>query len=296
MTTATSANPKDHAERSVRASDAPGWLIALAKFGYAARGVVYVVIGALALMLAFGMGGDTVGSKGAIRTILGWPAGTLILWAMVLGLVGYSVWRFLQAILDADHHGTDAKGLVVRAGLLVSAITHGLLAFWAGSVAVSGTSSGSSSSGGGSGGGGGSEGLVAMMLGWPFGKWIVAIAGLCIIGAGVAHAIKAFKEKYEDRFVIDPSTMKKIEWICKFGLIARSVVFAIVGGMFLYAAWTQDPKEAGGVAAVLRETSEQSFGWVLMGIIAAGLLCFGLYSIFEAIYRRIDDPWKGTAT
>jgi hypothetical protein len=289
---AATENPKQDAERSAKASSAPGWLVGLAKFGYAARGAIYVIIGILALLQAFGEGGGTTGSKGAIASILEAPAGQVLLWLMVVGLVGYSVWRALQAILDADHHGTDGKGLVVRVGLLVSSFTHFALAFYAGSIALG---SGGGGSGSGS-GGGGKEGLVAMMLGWPAGKWIVVFAGLCIIGAGVAHAVKAFKEKYEERFVIDPSTMEKIEWVCKFGLVARSVVFGIIGSMMIYAAWTQNPENAGGVAEVLQNLSEGSYGWILLAIIAAGLLCFGLYSIFEAIYRKIDDPWEGSAT
>ena len=269
------------ASDSTRASDAPFWLIALAKAGYAARGFVYVVIGSLALMQAFGQGGGTTDSKGALQALASAPAGTALLWAVAVGLVGYSVWRAIQAILDVDAHGTDAKGLTIRIGLGVSAVTHTLLAIYAGSVAMgSGGDSGS--------GGGGKSGLVAKMLGWPGGKWIVVFVGLCFIGAGIAHAVKAHKEKYEKRFVIDPDTMKKIEPICKFGLYARCVVFAIIGGMMIYAGWTQDPDQAKGVAGVLDTLS--TFGNILMGVIAAGLLAFGLYSIFEAVYRKIDKP------
>ena len=264
--------------------DAPLWLTALAKAGYAARGFVYIVIGSLALLRAFGSGGSTTGSKGAIEALLSAPAGTALLWAVAVGLVGYAIWRAIQAILDVDAHGTDAKGLTIRAGLLVSAVTHTLLAFYAASIAIGY----GSSSGGGGGEDSGKSGLLAMMLGWPAGTWIAIFVGLCIIGAGISHAVKAHKEKYEERFVIDPDTMKKIEPICKFGLYARAVVFVIIGGMFIYAAWTQDPDQAKGVAGVL--DTLQGFGSIVLAVIAAGLFAFGLYSIFEAVYRKIDKP------
>lgn len=264
--------------------DAPLWLTVLAKFGYAARGVIYLLIGGLALLQAFGQGGQTTGSKGAISSLTGSTVGLAVLWFIAIGLFGYALWRAVQGILDADGHGTDGKGIAVRSGLIVSAISHALLGVYAISIALG---SGSSSGGG---GGGGKSGLVAKMLGWPGGKWIAILAGLCIIGAGVAQGIKAHKTKYEKRFVIDPETMKKIEPICKFGLYAKGAVFAIIGGMFVYAAWTQDPEKAGGIQAVLDGLREQSFGWVILGIMAAGLIAFGLYSIFEAMYREIDKP------
>ena len=270
------------ATRSARASDAPTWLVVLAKSGYAARGVIYLIIGSLALLKAFGEGGQSAGSKDAISKLLEAPGGQILLWLMALGLVGYSVWRFVQAVMDTDDHGTDGKGLAVRAGLLVSALTHVGLAIYAASIAIgSGSSSGS---------GGGKETLVAKIMAWPGGQWIVGLIGLCIIGAGIAHAVKAHKEKYEKRFVIEPSKMKKLEPICKFGLYARSVVFGIIGSMFIYAAISQDPDDAGGLKEVLDTLSQQAFGTILLAVIAAGLFAFGCYRGFQAIYRKIDSP------
>jgi hypothetical protein len=279
---ARSKAQNNDAARSARAGDAPTWMTVMAKVGYAARGIIYLIIGGLALVQAFGSGGSTTDSKGALQSLLGSTPGLILLWAIAVGLVFYAAWRFIQAALDADDHGTDGKGLAVRAGLMVSAVTHALLAFYAGSLAWGQASS--------SDGGGGKEALVGRIMGWPAGRWIVAFIGLCIIGAGIAHAIKAHKEKYEEHFVIERSKMEKIEPICKFGLYCRSVVFAIIGGMFLYAAFTQNPENAGGLAEVLNKASQQPFGTALLAIMAAGLFCFGCYSIFEAIYRKIDGP------
>ncbi len=126
--------------------------------------------------------------------------------------------------------------------------------------------------------------------GGPGGQWIVGLIGLAIIGADIALTIKALKEGYKKRFAVDDATMRKLNGICKFGLIARSVAFAIIGGMFIAAALTQDPDDAGGLREVLQQTAEQPFGPYLLGVLAIGLMAFGLYSLIEMLYRRIQKP------
>ncbi len=268
---------------SVRGSEAPDWVVMLAKAGYGARGIIYVIIGGLAFLEAIGHGGESTDSKGAIEQVLSAPGGSVLLWILALGLIGYSAWRFCQAILDADNHGRESKGMAIRAGLFVSAITHLGLAIYAIAAATrnSDSSAGGSSS---------SESLVARILGWPGGQWIVGLIGLAIISAAVALTAKAVKEGYKKRFAVDDATMGKLNGICKFGLIARSVAFAIIGGMFIAAALTQDPNEAGGLREVLQQTAEQPFGPYLLGILAIGLMAFGLYSLIEMLYRRIQKP------
>ncbi|BBI51576.1 hypothetical protein HORIV_39970 [Vreelandella olivaria] len=100
-----------------------------ARMGYASRGIVYVLVGGLAALAAFGQGGQTEGSRGALERLLTAPFGNVLLGLIAVGLLGYAMWRTIQAVKDADHHGNGAKGLAIRAGLLASAITHTLLAF-----------------------------------------------------------------------------------------------------------------------------------------------------------------------
>ncbi len=258
--------------------DAPLWLTVLARAGYASRGVVYMIIGALAVMEAVSTGGQTTGSKGAIASLLHAPGGVFLIGAVALGLVGYAVWRFTQAVFDADQHGTDPRGLAVRGALLISAFTHSLLAVYAGLVAVRGSSDASEDS---------QAGLVASALGLPGGKFIVMAAGLCIIGAGIAHGIKSWKAGYRPRFDIDHQTMGWLDPICRFGLAARGVVFLIIGGTVIWAAWTLDPSAAGGTKEVLDLLEQQPFGIVLLAVAGAGMMAFGCYSLVEAIYRRV---------
>lgn len=262
-----------------RENGAPAWLVVLAKSGYAARGLLYVLIGSLAFLEATGNGGESTDSKGALDQVLQAPGGFIVLWLIAASLVGYSAWRLVQSILDADDHGTGARALLVRSGLFVSALTHLALAYTAGKAAWKASSSGGGSS---------SEGAVAVILGWPGGPWIVAAIGIIIGGAGVAHILKAIKEKYKKHFAVDSDVMSKLNFICKFGLLARGFVFFVIAGMFIYAAITQDSDRAGGLKDVLDTVSGQVYGPYLLGALAIGLLSFGVYSSVEAMYRKID--------
>jgi len=284
MTASDSSKPQplSSSPSSPTSGDAPTWLTITAKGGYAARAVIYLIIGSLTLLVVFGQSGEKTGAKGALTQILEAPFGIFLLWLMAAGLVGYSIWRGIQAVLDADNHGKKPKGLAIRAGLLVSAITHLILAFYAGSIAMRQSGSG--------GGDSSKESWVAQMLGWPAGKYIVGFIGLCIMGAGVAHAVKAHKEKYREVFDVGARKMKTLNPICKFGLYARGLAFLIIGGMFLAAAIFQNPEKAGGLKDVISTLSGQAYGGVLLTFMGGGLLAFGVYSAIESAYRKIDAP------
>lgn len=251
----------------------------MARLGYASRGVVYLIVGGFAILAAVGGGGDTKGTKGALQSLLGEPFGMVLLGLIALGLFAYAAWRAVQAIADADGHGTDAKGLAIRGGLAVSAVTHTLLAIFAVSLMFGG---------GGSGGGDqGTQTWVAKLMGEPYGVWLVGLIGAAIAGAGIAHAIKGAKAKFEKRFKPGYDKMGWVRPVCRFGLVARGVVFLIIGGFFVHAAWTYDPSKAKGLSGALASLQQQPFGQILLGIVALGLLAFGIYSIVEAVYRRI---------
>lgn len=257
-------------------------LTTMARSGYAARGVVYLLIGFMAFLAAIGGGGQTTDSKGALRELLSQPFGDILLGAVAVGLVGYAGWRLVQALFDADDHGTDAKGLAVRGGLLVSAVTHALLAFFAVSLIVG--------MGGGSGGEGGTSDWTAKLMSQPFGRWLVALVGVAVIGVGIAHAVKAFKEKFKDRMQMGRNTMRWFSPLAKFGLSARAVVFFIIGGFFILAAVQAQPEEARGLGGALRTLQQEAYGPYLLGVVALGLVAFGVYSLVQARYRQINRP------
>lgn len=260
-------------------------LALFARVGYAARGIVYLLVGGLAALAAFGQGGQTKGSKAALTQLLTAPMGDVLLGALALGLTGYALWRCIQAITDTDHHGTGPKGLVIRASLAVSAVTHILLAVFAVRLIVTLGGSGSK--------GGGSEGTAGWLMSQPFGRWLVGAVGLVMIGVGIAHAIKGARAQFADNFDMPRRTQRWAYPICRFGLMIRGLVFMVVGTFFIIAGYTVNPDEAGGIAEVFDTFRKQPFGIWLMAFVAAGLFAFGAYSMLEAFYRRVD-PSSGT--
>ncbi len=256
----------------------------VAHAGYAARGVIYLIVGGMAALTAFGRGGATTDSRGALGELLGAPFGKTLLAMVAAGLLCYAAWRALQAIMDADGHGTDAKGLVIRGGLAVSAITHVLLAFFAGSL-LFGWGLGASSSGSED---GSSQEWTAWLLSQPFGPWLVAGVGMVLAGVGVAHFFKAWKAGFEKYFIMSERERAVISPISRFGLAARGVVFLIIGGFFIVAGLQHDSSEARGLSGALQALQQQPFGNLLLAIVAFGLLAFAAYSLIEAVYRKIS--------
>ena len=263
------------------AAPSPAGTIAwLARSGYAARGIVYLIVGGLAVLAALGSGQAT-DSEGALRAILQQPFGEALLALVALGLVGYALWRLVQAIADPDGHGTNAKGLAIRGGLVVSAVMHSLLALFALSLIL----------GWGSGGGdGGAQDWTAWLLRQPFGRWLVGLIGVAVIGAGLAHMVKGYRADFARYLEMAPATLRKSAPICRFGLIARGVVFLIIGGFLVVAAWRFSSGDVVGMQGALETLQRQPYGWLLLGIVALGLCAFGVYGLIEARYRRIDAP------
>ena len=253
----------------------------LARLGYMARGTVYLLVGWFALAAAFG-GGRPEDTHGALGRVLQQPFGRILLGLIALGLVFYALWRAVQSALDLDDHGSDAKGIAVRIGLGFSALVHLGLAFFAASVALGWQGPGS--------GGDASKDWTAWLMGQPFGRWLVGAIGIAVIGVGIGHLVRAWKESYKKRLRADPDTMRLIGIVARIGLTARAIVFGLVGLFFLKAAWHADPSQSGGLGQALRTLQEQPYGPWLLALVAAGLFAFGTYSVIEGIYRRINSP------
>lgn len=247
----------------------------LARMGYSARGIVYLVIGGLALLTAFGQGGEMTDSKGAIMTIMQQPFGTGLLVLLVIGLFGYVVWRLVQAVQDPDDHGTSAKGLAVRAGLFVSAITHALLALWTIKLILGESSDDKSAS---------TQSFIASEIG----QIVVGLIGVAMVCVGCAHLFKGWTARFERYMSIPADKALWMRPLCQFGLMARGIVWCILGWFFIRSAFQAGAEEIKGLADAMAALRNSSYGVWLFGIVAAGLFAFGLYSMLEAAYRRIN--------
>jgi hypothetical protein len=259
-------------------------IVWLARSGYAARGVVYLIVGAFAFLAGIGSG-ETVGTKGAIQQLLGQPFGETLLWIMVVGLVAYVAWRLTQAITDPEGHGTDAKGLLIRAGLIGSAVAYTLLALF--TLGLLGSSIGESAGGG---GGSGSSDFLTGLLGWEYSNYLVYLVALVPLGVGIAHIVKGWKAKFEKYFYASEDVMRWVRPISRAGLIARGIAFLIVAGMLFSGGARYEPTDPPSLEDALNALQSLPFGTFWLSLVGLGLVAFAVYSFSEAIWRRIDMP------
>ena len=257
------------------------WVERLARFGYAAKGVVYGIVGLLAAQAAFGTGGKTTDTKGALQEIVTQPFGKVLLGVVAIGLFGYVLWQFVQAIKDPEGKGTDTKGILQRIGYAISGIIYAGLALSAVRI-ILGSPSGNSNS---------TQDWTARLLSQPFGQWLVGTVGAFIIGLGFYQFYKAFTTKFRKEFNLSELSDTEQKWvkaISRFGLAARGVVFCLIGFFLIQAARKSDAGEAGGLGEALETLREQPYGAWLLGIVALGLIAYGIYMVMQARYRRID--------
>ncbi|RYE85148.1 MAG: DUF1206 domain-containing protein, partial [Hyphomicrobiales bacterium] len=195
-----------------------------ARAGYVARGAVYLIIGYFAFKAAYSTG-RAMGSKEAIGTVFGSVGGVVLLSVLVVALLAFSLWRFLQAGLDPDRHGTGAKGLFVRTGLLASGVSYGALALFAATLAI----------GAGSGGGGMMHDGISMAYAAGFGRALTLAAAAIMLVAGLAHIFKGVTAGFEKymRFPADRSWLKPV---CQVGLMARGLTFLLLGFLIFTGA------------------------------------------------------------
>lgn len=253
----------------------------LARAGYAARGVVYLLLGGLALASIVWGRARPDGSTDALSSLLQLPFGQLVLGLVAIGLVGHILWRLAQGLLNADGVKDNLQGWIGRAGSVVSGLTNLALAFAAGNLAL-GHGQGD--------GGSGEESASTWLIGQPFGVWLLGLVGLGVVAAGAVQIWRALSHHYRDRISLPPAHKRWLDPLCQFGVSARGALFIIIGGFLVYAALTVSPAQAGGLADALDYVYELPFGPWLYGLAALGLLAFGAYGIVEGLYRRIDAP------
>jgi hypothetical protein len=280
---------KGHVEKGKRVAkkaghEAKDWAEPMARIGYAAKGFVYLVAGALtvASVVSYG-GGQATDSKGALATVAAQPFGNVLLIAVAVGLFGYACWSFIQAILDPENKGSDAKGMVKRAAKVVAGLTYGFLGVYVVNL-IQGSSSG---------GAGQSKAASwsAEALQWPGGQWLVGIGGGIIAIYGLVQAWRGKELKFLDKLKeqeIGHKQLKGVKIIGRVGLWARAIVFLMIGGFTIVAAVQHQPSEARGLRGALTTLLEQPYGQWLMGGVALGLASYGLFYLVKARYRAID--------
>ncbi len=253
----------------------------LTRVGFLSKGVVYILLGTLAVMAAMREGGQTTDQKGVIEFIAGQPFGTLALIFIAAGLLAYSLWRYIGAVSDVEGKGSDAKGLALRAGYFLSGIAHTGIAFFAIKILTGDSASRDSNS---------ARTWTARLMELPGGTLLIGTIGLGLIGFGAFQARNGIKEKFKKDLKIGEMDQSEKEIASRagtWGHCARGLVFGLIGAFLIYAAWLGDPGQARSLEGILDAVAAQPFGRVMLAVLATGLGMYGVYCLVEAKYRRI---------
>lgn len=261
---------------TIQATSWHDWFKPFARLGYGARGLVYLVVAFLVASAALttGSGGDT---KDAVRFISQSSFSAVVIPLLIISLAGYSAWRIIQAVFDTDDHGVKATGLGVRAGLLASAATYGLLmvytlSLWWGSLSD----------------GGDSGGFARTAAGFIGARPVsLAVASVFLIVGG-AHIWKAIQRKYRDHIEASETVMRWIDVAAIGGLIARGLIFCIIALLFYRHGLSSGDGGNASLKDALAFIADLPFGSTLLGATAVGLFLFSAYSFSEGIWRRIN--------
>ena len=255
------------------------WVEHFARFGYAAKGGIYVLVGTLSAIAAFGTGGKTAGRKGAFLEIAQQPYGKILLGLVGLGFIGYGVWRFIQAIQDAENKGDDTRGILIRIGYVLSGLLYFYFAYFAYQLISTSTSNE-----------GGSQFLIQQILEWSSGQIIVGIIALIVLAKGIYQVYKVtagiYNQDVKDSKMRD-EIKKTYRSMGMFGLLARAVVFGIISFFLAKAALTSSAAQAKGTSGVFHFLTATG-GPSLMGVIALGLLGYGVFEFVKARYKPFN--------
>jgi hypothetical protein len=259
-------DPSDVRFAARRVNDNPATVL-LARLGYVASGVLHVVLGLIVIQVAWFGSTTSADQSGALATLASHPVGAVALWIVAIGFAGLAVWHVTEAVSAGGGAGDRVKAVA-------KAVLYAALA-WSSFKFAQGVSSSSEAQ---------SDDLTAKLMAAPGGRILVAAVGLAIVGVAVYHVHKGWTRKFlqdlEERppgFVVAAGRL---------GYVAKGIALAVVGALFVAAAWHQRPEEAGGLDSAFRTLAKQPFGTFLLTVVALGLLAYGVYSFARARYTR----------
>jgi hypothetical protein len=261
---------------SVRRSANGGALNKAARAGFVAKGLVYALIGVLAIQVALGSN-ERTDQKGAMQKVAEQPFGDVVLWLMVVGFAGYAAWRFSEALWGRQDEHDEKKRTAKRLG----SAANGLVYLGFGLLALRIVTGGSSSQ---------QTTWTAKVLNHSGGQTVVVIAGLVVIVIGIALTVRGLKtdfEKHLNRGAMSQTTYRGVMRLGQVGYVCRGAVFCLIGIFVIKAAVEHKPGQARGFDVALKSVAHAPFGQFLLIAAAAGLICFGAYCLAEARYRQL---------
>jgi hypothetical protein len=266
--------------RPGRGGRAGKWLALLARAGLVARGVMYVLIGIIAVQVAIDGSHQQADRVGAVHLVAQTAFGSVILWLLVIGFAGMTLWRLSEAAWgspDADGRKASKRLANLARAVFYAVVTYGILKYALG-IGQPGSSDSQS------------QDLTAAALKYQGGQVVVALAGVVIVAAGLYVLYRAYKLKFLKHLRMgdaSPRTRKVVTRLGQAGGIARGLVFATIGVFLVIAAKDANPRQAKGIDSALRALAHTPLGPWLLVVVAIGLMMFGAYSWCEARWRAV---------
>jgi hypothetical protein len=258
------------------------WLELIARFGYAAVGVLYLLIGFLALKLAIGTESRAPDAQRVIVKIGGQPYGKVLLGIIACGLLAFAIWRVIQAISDPYEVGSGVKGIITRAGYILSGLIYGTLAIFGIGLILGAPDGGSSTRS--------IHSLTALVLSEPLGAWVLGIVGAGIIAGGLVQFFQVYTAQFEEHFTtLDMSgDHKRFTTLAgQWGCMGCGVVACVIGTFVLRAATRSDSQQTRGLAGALDALAQLPHGGWVLGLVAIGLAAYGVFMLTVARYGEL---------
>lgn len=282
-------SPADEARQ--KAEQGRGWYAWLARGGLVAKGSSYALVGVLAIGVAVGAGGHTTSRQGALNSLAHHSWGNVLLALLAIGFAAYAIWRFVQAFAEREDEGGEkgeAKKWGKRAGYLGRGAIYVGLTYTTVRILL---------------GSGGQQSqnekahkTTAAVLDWPAGRYVVGIAGACIVGAGLWNFYRGIAKTFEDKWRTGEMSDTERTWggrAGQVGHLARAVVFSLIGVFVMKAAIDYNPSDAIGIDGALQKLANTSYGPYLLGLTATGLVSYALYCLVDARYRDVSTNGGG---
>jgi len=278
---ATPVHTARHAPAAVRRAAANPVVEFLERVGYVARGILYLVMGSLALGLALGVGGKATDQSGSLTTLGGGTFGKILLLTLVVGLAAYSFWGFVRAIFDPLHRGDHPAGIAERLGFAWSGIAYGGLALFALEL-FAGTGRAVSQDS--------TQSTITKFFAYPAGGWLVVVIGLVSIAVGLGQFVLARKAEFKKDLKREEMSKSQEDFVVglgQFGFFARGVTFTLVGWFVFQAGLHRDPSRARGFGGAFVFLLSQPYGHLLLVVVALGFVALGLHSFACARWMRL---------
>jgi hypothetical protein len=254
-----------------------------ARFGFYTKGFLFMVIGVLAIFVAIGQkGGELADPSGALTTIAEKPYGRILLIVFIVGALSHGGWNILRGVADVDNAGGGVQGIFKRSIAVGVGIFYIFLAWTAWSLIIAEKIVDQN--------GVVTKTMVGILLSLPLGALLVLIIGLSLIGGGIHECYSGISGKYQENFRLFPLGDNQRRFVTALGVIsfaARALIMVLMGYFFITAAIKYNADEAAGLDGALAALARTSYGKTLLFVTAAGLVCHGVLSLYEAKFRRI---------